>query len=206
MHILVLVGLLGTATESSDPAAVLSKAVAQVTNCEYQTEIRNLDDNHEELSTKAKKREDVDPVHSLSLPILFKEGRYRLEDGGHALYVGREVLILNFFPVPEDQQLKPAEKEDARFNRAMNFLTGSVFIDRETLGIVRVETRISQEVPYEKWFLTVFRIHELKATIEQYFDETRWRPRRLQMEWRGRSKAGIVKLHERYDIQFSCTP
>ncbi len=202
MSILMLFTLL----DLGDPAETLARAVSLIETCRYETRQKTLDDNHREIPGVKAGNHDVDPAKSLSIPILFKSGRYRLEEGGRALFEGREVSIVNFFPLPEKNQLKPSLDEDKRFNRAMNFLTGSVFIDTETGGIVRVETRIAQEVPYEKFLMTVFKINELEAVIEQQLTDTRWRPRKFEMEWRGRSKAGLVKLHEAYEVEFSCTP
>lgn len=205
MRILMLISLLGLGARTPDPAQILSQAVGKVAMCHYETSQKNLDDNHMEIESAVKKRSDVDPAKTLSLPILFKANRYHLEDGGHSLLQGREVLIINFSPLPEREQLSTASGEDARFNRAMNFLTGSVYIDQETGDIVQVETRIAQEVPYEKWFVTVFKLSELSATIVQRWDDTRWSLDQFEMEWYGRSKFDFVKLHERYTIRFLCS-
>lgn len=203
MLTLVLVSML-----TLNPDEILARAVAKMEMCGYEKQEKQvLNDAHNPVSpqpNKAANKDDPDPIKNISLPIMFRQGRYRLESAGQAILEQKEVTIINFFPLPEKSMLKPNKAEDWRFARAMNFLSGSVYIDAENGGIVRVETRIAEEVPYDKWFMTLFKIHELEFTFEQQLQGERWVPRLLQLEWRGRSKAGIRSMHERYNITFSC--
>ncbi len=189
-----------------NPEELLTKAISMVEMCGYEKpEKYTLDSLHQKVGIVAEKKKDDDPTQKISLPILFRQGRYQLEDGGHAILEQREVSIVNFYPLPEKQMLKPQGNEDGRFSRAMNFLSGSVFIDKETGGIIRVETKLFKEVPYEKFFIKLFRVHELNFTFSQVLMGSRWVPDFLRLEWHGRSKAGLVNYHELYYIDFTCT-
>lgn len=198
--------LLAIAALTLNPEELLRTAAKKVVMCGYEKPERFvLDAAHQPTDERPKEvKAGDDPTKKISIPVLFRKGRYRLEDGGTTYLEGRETMVVNFFPVPEKEMLKPAGTEDKRFSRAMNFLTGSAFLDKETGGIVRVEARTLTEVPYEALFLTLFKIHELKLIFEQQLVENKWVPRRLDLEWHGRSKAGIVNRHELYRITFAC--
>lgn len=203
MKIFVLLALFGLGAETPDPALMLARAVSTTQLCPVDPpEKLRLDDNHKVVKAFPIDENDKSRGRSLTLSTLFKPARFELKEGGSSLLLGREVGIVNFFPVPKKKQLKAGKGEDAEYNKAMNHLMGSVYIDKETGGIVRIEARLAENVSYG---LGLVKVYELSFSMEQELRNERWLPLYSQLEVAGSALAGMKVRHEQYNLRFRCT-
>jgi hypothetical protein len=206
MTIFVLLTMLGLGAEPSDPVEILEKAVSQVRMCSTEKPRReSWDDAHtasQELET-AKGEE----APKLTIPVLLRKGRYRLETVGEAYFHEREVVILNFSPRPPEERLKPERGEDKNFAKAMNELKGSVYIDKETGRLVSVEAKAEKEFSfvaiYKKFIPIPVTFGELVVVVKPE-SKASWTPTLVEIKFDGYGPRKMKRRHEHHSMRFSC--
>jgi hypothetical protein len=204
----------GVAQEQAhNPAEVLSRAVSKARLCPYETTREKLDENHRHIEFVPKADdEDTRQAERLSLYLMFRPGRYELEDVvREATFDDREALTVRFWPQPEEKRLKHLKGEDERYHWAMNRLAGKVFVDKETRGFIQVEARLPFTAPYEALGITVFKLHELTFLMDQKLWSTEWLPDKIEMELHYTHRRKLFPLlwrevHEKYTLHFNCGP
>jgi len=148
----------------------------------------------------------------LSMPLLFRPGRYTFTGISSGNYLGTNVWTVPFAPAASGQPAANAD-EDERLNRAMNDLTGVVQIDKATGGIVHVEASLRDTlffggVTYRFGIPAPVTVTILKAnvTVDQKLVGTTWVPDRALLNlWAMVSWwmfAGPV--HYSYPASFRC--
>ena len=193
--------------EDTEPGAAerLSRAVAKAKICgKYKVVKTRVENGVEKTATLGE--EDGKAMEKLSLPLLFKPGRFALSCGNDQVLSGRVVSVVNFEPQPQNLALQAVGDEDRHYNRAMNHLQGSVFIDTETGSIVRIEARLLEAVPYIWAGIEMFKLKSLDFEFDQRLKGERWIPSHLQLNvkyWRlvGWPRNG----DERTSIPFTCS-
>ncbi len=118
----------------------------------------------------------------LSIDELFGRGRYRYEMDDKAIIIldGRAVYLIDFYPdkdppgAPEGTNRRGKVK-----NEILNHLRGTVYVDREDFGIVRVVTHVNS--PPEKISI-VGRLYVMDATLEQGRLGKIWVPKEISVK------------------------
>jgi hypothetical protein len=218
MRILVLVSLVLLGVEvpraslpNPHPAELLSVAVEQFQTCKFDKPVgRKRNDNHQDSGEVKEEKQDNDLVKKLSIPILFRNGRFRLEDKGEVLLHRRQAWLVNFSPLPDKDQLKRVSGEDRDIVKVLNQLSGSVYIDQETGRFIQIEARLS--APYD--FTTFKKIIPLPVTISEIWFSVKsesgegWQPNVFQAEFDGHGPVRLGKpkrRHEHYTVPLRCT-
>jgi hypothetical protein len=184
-----------------NPEEILARAVSLVEMCGYDEARKfKLNSSHAASQETQHDKEDKDSSQLLSIPQLLRRGRYQLSSGGSWIDDGREYQIVNFFPMPEDMQLKHRKGEDKRFNKAMNHLYGTVLIDRETGGLIDVRADLPAEVSY----YAVGKLYEVSFSFKQELIHGRWLPSSLRLEYGGRVPLTPFGIHNLHTVRFNC--
>ena len=185
-----------------DPTEMLAKGVELARICPHVTEKIEWDEHGREKEADSGKDRD-ETASKLSLSVLFKPGRFRLENGENLTVPdGRTVSVIRFGPRPEKEHLKTGPGEDKRFNWGMNRMSGYVHIDDATGGIVRIEGKTPGNQVFKK-FIKLAELKTLEFTLEQKLVGDTWLPQEsvitLHVE-----KTLMVDLRGRYITRYYC--
>ncbi|MDP2641793.1 MAG: hypothetical protein Q8P21_00660 [bacterium] len=206
---LVLVSLcvLGTgishAEIPSSPVEILSLAISQTRFCEYESKRETLDGDHNVIAARPIDKEDEGATSKLSLPIMFRPGRFRLEER-EEIIDNRPTVVIRFSPLPPKLRLAARKGENKHYNKAMNSLTGRVEIDQTTGHIKSIEAWLAEHVGYDFILPNVFVLRELNFTMKQRLNGHGWEPESITLEIEGEKKI-LKDLHDKYTFDFLCT-
>jgi hypothetical protein len=113
--------------------------------------------------TSTPRKEETGIAKELSLPLLFRSGRYKLTellDSGTA--EGESERVIRFSPREPGEQLEAYAGESGSLNKVLNQLAGEVFLSRETGEITRIYSDLTESLwLYPKWYLPPFKLREL---------------------------------------------
>ncbi len=162
----VVLALLALQGAQDSPDAIVRKALGK--HAEYKEIIRaTLDCSKDELveeldgNDKVKKiiarDDDTNDRNGLRMSIakLLKEGRFRYSLSKFEVLNNRPVIRLGFSPNSPDKQPKPeprpgegirVQEIENGLNKVLNSLNGELYLDQETMGIVKVEARLPKTV------------------------------------------------------------
>jgi hypothetical protein len=183
------------------PAEALSQALAQVKPCPTQSEAHRLDEGHQPIVKIEENNEGKKGKPKITLPMLFRSGRFELIDVGAWVVLGREVRVLSFYPAKHNQP-KAWPGEDKDYDKAMNHLVGWIYLDKETGDLARVDARLSKELNYRFGLVS---ITEAMLTFEQAFVQGEWQPEVFKLDFDGHGPGGIRRRHELRTYRFLCT-
>ncbi len=140
---------------------------------------------------------------SLSIEELFGRVRYRYEmDYDVPLSLsGRPVYLINFFPESDNQPDAPkgANQRGKIKNEILNHLRGTVYVDQDDFGIVRVVTHANN--PPEKIFI-VGRLYSMESTLEQDRLGEIWVPREIVVKAEFSYFLGWHHSHDNTSFEF----
>lgn len=167
-------------------AKVLDRAVRKWQDCRIgSVDVTKYDKDHNVIGHKFEDP-DGNTAHrltGLSLPLLFRWGRYNLRFLPNApLEDGTEAAVIQFSPRPDPIEAEENESED--LNKALNKLSGTVYLNLEPEGvgggnIVRVYGNLKREVSYSRWYTLskpIFWLQELGFSLKQKRQGESWRP------------------------------
>ena len=162
------------------------KAVLQTLTCDKTEATEQLDGNGKPKGPVAVEKEKS--YITMSLIKLLKEGRYQYRFEGLAMTGDRMAIKLGYSPAPSENQPKPEQKigegmiaqgvEDG-LNKVLNSLEGNLYLDQETLGIVRFEAHLPKEV-----FHVIAWISITDITYDQVYAFGIWVPRKVVVDTR----------------------
>lgn len=197
----LLAGAPKTAPQELSPAEALSQALAQIKPCRSESEAHRLDDAHQPLERIEENNGGKSEKPKITLPMLFRPGRYLYADVGNWLVASREVRVVSFYPAPSRSQPQALPGEDKDYHKAMNHLAGWIYFDRETGEIARVDARLNRELSYRWGFVS---IKETNIVFEQSFVEGDWQPTVFHLDFDGQGPRGIRRRHEQRTYRFVC--
>lgn len=180
------------------PEAALAQAVAQIKPCAPSAEVAPIDKSGNLLSPFKPNTDGKKEAQKVSLPILFRTNRFKLDPLRHSFYQGEKVWQLSFAPKKQDP-LPPLRGEDRHYNRAMNNLTGSILIDPKTGSIIWGEARIEKVLH----FFGLFRLDSLHFTFVQEKHGEVWWPVKAELTIHGK-KGFFWNVHDKHRFTFSC--
>lgn len=162
--LVTIVAMQASGQDSSDTLA--KKALAK--HAEYKEIIRvTLDfekdevveelDSNDQVKRVVPRDDDTNDRNGIRMSIakLLKEGRFKYLPPKSEMLNDRPVLRLDFSPNSADKQPKPearpgegirVQEIENGLNKALNSLTGKLYLDKETLGIVRIEATLPKTV------------------------------------------------------------
>ncbi len=147
-----------------------------------------------------------DIAHKISLPIVFRVGRFQLSRGDdETTPEGRRAIVIKFSPKQEKMlRLGPEKNEDPVYNDGMNKLAGKVLIDPETGSIMRAEGSLTEGVPFKWKILPGGDVEKLDFEFVQERRREKWVPSTLVVTARATFfKIGIA--HRQYNFVFQCS-
>ena len=210
----VAIGVLGFQALVSQTAIpspedkILARAVEKMRKkCPYTTTKLSYDPEGKLVATPDEK-EKGKITEKLSIPLLFKPGRFQLKQvpGSQAEESGEDFTVIVFKPWEERHQLKAIKDEDDDVNKTLNQLTGSVTIDPKTGGFVRIDANLSERVSYTRWWLLGIDaawMKEVNFSLTQRFDFWRWNPVSLRATVKYGRKF-LDDVHDEYVTTFDC--
>src|SRR6185369_11754227 len=158
------------------------KVISQTLVCDKDEAIEELDGNGKPKG-QIKDEDSEDKNHlSMNLAKLFKEGRYTYWTEGLTMLNDRIAIKIQFVPGPEEKQPGPEERPnegmrtqevEKGLNKVLNRLHGTMYLDQETLGIVRLEAHLPEEV-----FHKMVWVSKTDITYEQTYVFGIWVPKR----------------------------
>jgi hypothetical protein len=157
----------------------LMRAVGKMHECPspYHTDKHSFDKNRNEILDEDTKEKD-ELTNRMSIPILFKPGRFRLKALPSSwMPDGSPAEVIGFSPLPEAEERKAGPGEDQDVNRTFNRMSGAVFLDPETGSIMRVYADLVGEVAYTRWWMLGYHPVRMKAihfTYDQALRHGRW--------------------------------
>ncbi len=187
------------------PEKALALAVDQAVMCKYASG-KIADNQQGEPILESLKQEEKTASEKFSLKLVFKEGRHHLkEDEPTIMPDGHKARVIHFTPRPERERPKPSKGEDEYYNRLMNQLGGTVFIDQSTGGIMRIEGTLHGNVPYKVLRVKIFDLQMVKVTFVQKFDRGQWIPDKVDATVKFWRLTGLyMNVHDRYTARFDC--
>lgn len=199
------------ASATDDPARLLTLAVEKFQTCRYQISAgRERTDSHEDAGLLKLKESDRGMATKLSIPAVFRDGRFALEDKGAVLLNRRDARLINFSPQPEDKRLKRAPNEDRDIARVLNELSGTLYIDAESGRFIQIEARLRKPysfLSFKKLFPVPVTMSEVSLTVKPE-SETNWKPTQLVVEFDGHGPEKLgkpLRRHEMYTVELRCT-
>lgn len=200
--VLLCAGLSYAQSISADPRELLGRAVRQSRVCEPVEKHRHrLDLAHKEIAELKIEKSEENQAKKLSLQVMFRDGRYRLGKISEEELSGKKVYRISFSPRPESEHIGILKGESRKYNWAMNRLSGEILIDPDSYHILSVEA----ETKREESFLKLFRLLELKVSIEQ--EDGAPREVALEIHYRGNNPKKFFILEEAHDLyttRFNC--
>lgn len=153
------VSLLGArilCAQTQSPEEVLKHAVEKskqiflTRGCDFSTKRTDYDkDGRGKLMPRDES--DSEAVHNLSIPALFRQGRFHLLFGkGQKLPEGTEAIVISFYPKPKKERLRALRGESDSYTQAMNAMAGEAVIDPATLEFYKVTGKLVEHTP-AKW-------------------------------------------------------
>src|SRR5258708_39491875 len=124
----------------------------------------------------------------MSLAKLLKDGRYTYQPEGLTMLQDRMAIKLQFSPGPAAKQPRPeenpiegilAQEIENGLNKVLNSLEGNLYIDQETLGIVRFEGHLPKEI-----FHLMVWVSRTDITYEQMYAFGIWVPKKMVTDTR----------------------
>jgi hypothetical protein len=194
-----------------DPGRLMARAVSLIVTCRY--DVQASEEKSGVVKQSALSSQERAMQSRISLPILFRPGRYAFTAVSSGNYQGTNVWTVPFSPAASGQPgANPGE--DERLNRAMNDLVGAVQIDKTTGAIVHVDASLKDTlffsgVTYRFGIPAPVTVTVLKAnlTVDQKLVGATWVPDRALLNlWAMVSWwmfAGPV--HYSYPASFQCT-
>lgn len=198
LAVMLLSGQKILAQEGVTADEMLKRAVEKSRVCEHET--RTADGKKENSGREGQE----DTAGKLSLAILFRPGRFSLKLENNApVEDGRSVDLIRFTSKPEKEHLKALKGEDKKFNWAMNRMHGTVTLDRETGGIIRIEAKTEPNLPAKKFGIKYAELQSLMFSLEQKLVGDVWLPERSRVAihvW-----SIFRDEHNEYLTQYHCT-
>lgn len=114
---------------------VLERAVRRTRTCAARVE------NTDKIDT-----EEVAFAEKLAIPLIFREGRFRLEWKADSDIEQGHETALAFSPLPEGEQLAPREGESENVNKVLNHLSGFIHLDTQTGNITKIHGDLADNV------------------------------------------------------------
>jgi hypothetical protein len=180
-------------------AELLAAAVANLERrCVPTTALAIEDSNGRFVDVPSKQKKGE--AEKVSVPILFREGRFKLEPPRPVFLDNRSAMIVKFLPVQEIFRLDAKEGEDSNKIRGMNLLSGEVFIDPATGSIMRAEGVLTEDVSYLAGIITVT---SAKFVFTQRHVEGKWLPEKVT-NWVKLNIRFYPDEHRRYTTTFDC--
>lgn len=142
---------------------------------------QKLDGQGRPIPGSQKGADDGKKYIHISIPKLLRSGRYKLQTEGLAMINDRLAIAIRFWPAPETDQPGPEYASgmgkidrmvEEGVTEVINNFGGTVYLDQETLGIVRIEAHLRKEITKK-----IVRIYQLDTTYEQQLAFGIWVPR-----------------------------
>lgn len=164
------------AQAQATPEEMLAKAVSLTKMCSYTSQKFEYGENGSRRLV-GQDGKDGEAVKKISLPVLFRPGRFELSFGPDQM-TKQNVLarVIHYSPLPEDRQLKALKGEDKDNHRVMNHMMGEVFIDPATGGIIRAKGDLKNNLEWKAKKIKVFELKVASFLIEQYLVKDEWLP------------------------------
>ena len=191
----------------TNPHAILGVAVAKSRMYDkYKYEVRktNLNNPGTKESEPLDNNEN-DVAQKISLPILFRVGRFQLSrSDDEVTREGLQAIVIKFSPQGEKiLRLKPEKGGDPTYNRGMNNLAGKVFIDPATGSIMRAEGWLTEGISFRWKFIPGGRIEKLDFEFIQERRGRKWIPSEMTITVKV-SFLVFEIAHRRYWVVFRC--
>ncbi|OHA92217.1 MAG: hypothetical protein A3J09_01915 [Candidatus Zambryskibacteria bacterium RIFCSPLOWO2_02_FULL_51_21] len=203
--LLVATAFQGDGSGRRDPDELLAQAVAQTRSCKYDPEKYTVDEKGG-LHKKKPDKQDGKFAQRLSVPLLFKPGRFRLDFGPDTVTSeNRRVMVVNFHPVDEAFRLPAGKDENKYLNQAMNELGGSAQIDPATGDFASIHAEFKGKLPFDWHGVKYAELTEAEVNLSQTSITGDWLPAVFDLRvkyW----KIPVIKLdvHDKYVAVFDC--
>ena len=181
--LLVFVIQASTAQDAAHPELenALAEAVEKWELCPFEVEVNTYDSEGKKVSSKLED-EESQAGKLLSLQLMFRRGRFDLFPLPPApLGNGKEARVIEFVPRKKKFQLDPKKGESEHLNKTLNRLRGTVYFDRGTGDIIRVNGNLHEEIWFSEWRTLWFPVFWLKDLRFSYIQEPgfyKWKPLR----------------------------
>lgn len=192
---LLAYGLLSLGTSQAQvqptPEKLLSRAISQVELCPSHTDITDMETGlrifptHEDKAVGKK----TDPRK------IFRDGRFQIS----IEYEGWNFYQLRFTPWPSEKQLKALPGESENVERAINHVSGTIRIDKETGSIIVVDGNLPSKLKYKGGLGAVY---TLTFNATQVLRNGRWVLSKGSLIYHYRRLFG--KTHKKYETLFDC--
>lgn len=196
--------------EKADPGReaadeVLKRAVEKTFGCAPQTEKWDIKENGGRIKADSQKSKSG-IAELLTLPFLFRDGRFSVSYEREAVAEGRTLDVIAFKALPEKEHVglpKGSSYEARAANWAMNRMSGTVAIDRATDSIVWIRGRTPPERVKRFGGLWTAELRELVFSHEQKLVGESWLPARTTtlLDYSATFKGRERSL---YEITYDC--